>query len=71
MASDKRLLPAGVIPPRRLFPLPGAAALPTALLFRVVRLEEADSTSAAIALLILSFSRSSSETIFCMSKVCS
>ena len=71
MACDKRLLPAGVIPPRRLFLLPGAAVLRAPPLVHVVMLEEAGPTSAAIALPIRSFSRSSSYTIFCTSKVCS
>ena len=71
MASDRRLLPADVIPPRRFFLLRGGAVLPALPLLNAVRLEDADSTSAAIALPIRSFSRSSSDTIFCMSKVSS
>ena len=70
MASDRRFLPAGVIPPR-LFPVADAAVLRATLLFRVVRLEEADSTSAAIALPIRSLSLSSSDTILSISKVSS
>ena len=71
IASDKRFLPAGVIPPRRFFLLPGAEVLRALPLVHVAMLEEADSISAAIALPIRSLSLSSSDTIFCMSKVCS
>lgn len=56
MASDKRFLPSGVSLPRRLLLLPGAAVLRAPPLVQVVMLEEAESTSAAMALLIRSFS---------------
>jgi len=64
MASDKRLLPSAVIPPRR---RPGPRAPPTR--FFVTGDDDAIPPSASIARLIRSLSAPSSDKIRCMSKV--
>lgn len=64
MASDKRLLPSGVIPPRR---RPGPRAPPAR--FFVTGDDDAIPSSASIARSIRSLSALSSDKIRCMSKV--
>src|ERR1019366_4104446 len=66
MASDKRLLPSGVIPPRR---RPGPRAPPAR--FFVIADDDAIPPRASIARTIRSLSAFSSDKIFCKSKVCS